>query len=95
MVDSRLIINAIQLAHTINLIVLSAQANKGSCMAMNCRVQIANGIIKAAHDNNKDSSVQLNIPKKAFVEYCDLLEQMKDFLTGMSKKKPFSKVNIL
>ncbi|KAF9583770.1 hypothetical protein BGW38_008582, partial [Lunasporangiospora selenospora] len=94
MVDVGYFTAAIQLAVVINDIARAAQANKVSCMAMNSRIQIANEIIKTAFERHKASPKSIVIAENAFQLYFQLLERMRDFIAGISKKKTFSKLNL-
>ncbi|KAF9329955.1 hypothetical protein BG006_007045 [Podila minutissima] len=92
MVDFGLFSSAIQLANIINEMSRAAQANKGSCQAMNHRIQIANEIIKAAFERHKASPKTITLSESAFKMYFQLLERMRDFVAEISKRKTFSKL---
>lgn len=93
MVDFGLFSSAIQLANIINEMSRAAQANKGSCQAMNHRIQIANEIIKAAFERHKANPNSITLSESAFKMYFQLLERMRDFVAEIGKRKTFSKVS--
>lgn len=92
MVDFGLFSSAIQLANIINEMSRAAQANKGSCQAMNYRIQIANEIIKVAFERHKANPKSITLSESAFKMYFQLLERMRDFVAEISKRKTFSKL---